>query len=89
MAKILVSLPKEFVYEMDQAARLERLSRSGFVREAVRHYLHRSEVREVPRRLNPVIRRAIATQKEIAQRLKGSRWESAKEIRRWRDSRRR
>lgn len=88
MAKILVSLPKEFVYEMDRAARLEHLSRSGFVREAVSRYLHRSDVQEVPRRLDPVVRRAVATQEEIGRQLKG-RWESAKEIRRWRDSRRR
>lgn len=88
MAKILVSLPKEFVSEMDQAARLEHLSRSGFVREAVRHYLHRSEIREVPRRLDPVIRRAVALQEEIGRRAKGK-WDSTKDLRRWRDSRRR
>ena len=88
MAKILVSLPKEFVDEMDQAAKLEHLSRSGLVLEAVQHYLHRSDVKEIPRRLDPVIRRAIALKEEIERRAKGK-WDSTKDLRRWRDSRRR
>jgi Arc/MetJ-type ribon-helix-helix transcriptional regulator len=87
MTKILVSLPKEFLDEMDKAAHLEHRSRSELVREAVRRYLHSSGIPEIPRRLDPVVRRAVAIQEEIGRTLRG-RWESAREIRRWRDSRR-
>lgn len=88
MAKILVSLPEGFLRDMDRAARLEHQSRSSFIREAVAKYLHHAGTQEVPRALDPVIRRAVAMQDAMGRRLKG-RWESAQEIRRWRDSRKR
>ena len=88
MTKILVSLPDEFLTEIDRAARRERVSRSAFVREAVRRYLHVAEARELPRRLDPAIRRAILVQETIGKYLTG-RWESSAEVRRWRNSRRR
>ena len=88
MTKVLVSLPEGFLREVDRTARLEHCSRSELVREAVRQYLHHAGVQEVPRRLDPVVRRAVAIQEQIGKQLKG-RWESAQEIRRWRDSRRR
>lgn len=88
MSKILVSLPKDFLEEVDRTAHLERRSRSELIREAVRRYLHHTGLLEVPRRLDPVVRRAVAIQEAIGRKLKGS-WESAAEIRRWRDSGRR
>ncbi len=88
MAKILVSLPEGFLQEVDRAARLEHRSRSGFVREAVARYLHHAQTQEVPRRLDPVIRRAVTAQDELRRQIKGN-WDSAQEVRRWRDSRRR
>lgn len=88
MTKILVSLPHEFLTEIDRAARREHVSRSAFVREAVRRYLHVAEPRELPRRLDPAIQRAIMVQDNLGKYFTG-RWESAAEIRRWRDSRRR
>ncbi len=88
MSKILVSVPKEFLEDIDQAAHLEHRSRSDLIREAVGRYLHHTGIQAVPRRLDPVVRRAVAVQEAIGAKLKGH-WESTQEIRRWRDSRRR
>lgn len=88
MTKILISLPKDFLEEINHSARVERLSRSELIRQALRHYLHRGAEQKVPRKLDPSIRRALQVQESIAGQLKGH-WDSAEEIRRWRDSRRR
>lgn len=88
MSKILVSLPKDFLEEVNRAAHLEHCSRSELIREAVRRYLHHSGLLEIPRKLDPVVRRAVVIQEAIGRKLKGT-WESAAEVRRWRDLRRR
>ncbi len=39
MARIMISLPKEFLGMVDVAARIEHRSRSELIREAVRSYI--------------------------------------------------
>jgi hypothetical protein len=44
-AKVMISVPEEFLAEIDKAAKEENRSRSEFLREAVRLYL---EIRKNP-----------------------------------------
>ena len=41
MAKILVTMPDEFLYKVDGLADTERCSRSELIREALRNYMRR------------------------------------------------
>lgn len=38
-AKIYISMPQEFLHRLDHAAETEHLSRSAFIREAVKLYM--------------------------------------------------
>jgi metal-responsive CopG/Arc/MetJ family transcriptional regulator len=46
MARVLISMPEEFLSRIDQVADNEQRSRSELIREALRTYIHRSRVRE-------------------------------------------
>ena len=46
MAKILVTMPDEFLHKIDGFASNEQRSRSELIREALRTYIHRNKVRE-------------------------------------------
>lgn len=49
MKKILISLPEDLLKRVDQAANAEDLTRSGFVRDALNHFLafrHKLEIEE-------------------------------------------
>ena len=43
MARVLLSLPDEFLAEVDALAQREQRSRSELVREALRRYLHEAD----------------------------------------------
>lgn len=42
MAKVMISLPDEFLARVDEAARAEHRSRSEFIREALRRWFEES-----------------------------------------------
>lgn len=46
MARVLISMPEEFLEKIDGVAEGEQRSRSELIREALRTYIHRSKVRE-------------------------------------------
>jgi len=46
MARVLISMPEEFLTKIDQVADNEQRSRSELIREALRTYIHKSRVRE-------------------------------------------
>ena len=46
MAKILVTMPDEFLHKIDGFASNEQRTRSELIREALRTYIHRNKVRE-------------------------------------------
>ena len=45
-ARVLISMPEEFLNKIDELADGENRSRSELIREALRTYIHRSKVRE-------------------------------------------
>ncbi|HSA06395.1 MAG TPA: ribbon-helix-helix domain-containing protein [Candidatus Gastranaerophilales bacterium] len=46
MARVLISMPEEFLNKIDNVADNEQRSRSELIREALRVYIHRHKVRE-------------------------------------------
>ena len=45
MARVLISMPEQFLGEIDNVAENENRSRSELIREALRTYIHRNRVR--------------------------------------------
>ena len=46
MARVLISMPEEFLDKIDKVADGENRSRSELIREALRTYIHKQRVRE-------------------------------------------
>ena len=46
MARVLISMPEEFLTKIDEVAEGENRTRSELIREALRTYIHRNKVRE-------------------------------------------
>lgn len=46
MARVLISMPENFLGEIDKVANNENRTRSELIREALRTYIHRNRVRE-------------------------------------------
>lgn len=46
MARVLISMPDEFLSMIDNVADSEQRSRSELIREALRTYIHKSRIRE-------------------------------------------
>lgn len=45
MARVLISMPEEFLSKIDEVADGENRSRSELIREALRTYIHKQKVR--------------------------------------------
>lgn len=45
MARVLISMPEEFLNRIDEVADDENRSRSELIREALRTYIHKQKVR--------------------------------------------
>ena len=45
MARVLISMPEKFLDEIDSVAGAENRSRSELIREALRTYMYRSQLR--------------------------------------------
>lgn len=83
--KVMVSVPNEFLMEIDRVAQEEHRSRSELMREAMRLYLEVQNKRKRPGD-DPMIRRAVAVQDAISRLSPGSGEDSVDEIRQWRES---
>lgn len=46
MARVLISMPEEFLSRIDQVATGENRSRSELIREALRTYIYRQKIKE-------------------------------------------
>lgn len=46
MARVLISMPEEFLSRIDEVADGENRSRSELIREALRTYIHKQRVKE-------------------------------------------
>ena len=46
MARVLISMPEEFLNKIDDVAENENRTRSELIREALRTYIHKQKVRE-------------------------------------------
>ena len=46
MARVLISMPEEFLNRIDQVAEGENRTRSELIREALRTYIHKQRVKE-------------------------------------------
>lgn len=46
MARVLISMPEEFLSKIDQVADNENRTRSELIREALRTYIHKQKVRD-------------------------------------------
>lgn len=46
MARVLISMPEEFLSRIDEVADGENRSRSELIREALRSYIHKNRVRD-------------------------------------------
>ena len=84
MAKIMISLPDEFLKIIDQAAKREHRRRSEFLREAVRFFLSQKELSEVNLREDPEVRQALRVQDESRRRFRNLKVDSTEVIRRFR-----
>jgi len=49
MARVLISMPEKFLDEIDNVASNENRTRSELIREALRTYMYRSQVRNTQR----------------------------------------
>lgn len=45
MARVLISMPEEFLSKIDEVAEGEQRSRSKLIREALRSYINRTRIR--------------------------------------------
>ncbi len=45
MARVLISMPEKFLDEIDSVATNENRTRSELIREALRTYMHRAQIR--------------------------------------------
>lgn len=46
MARVLISMPEDFLTKIDGVAETENRTRSELIREALRTYIHKQKVRE-------------------------------------------
>ena len=46
MARVLISMPEEFLSKIDEVAEGENRTRSDLIREALRTYIHKQRVKE-------------------------------------------
>ncbi|MBO8430823.1 ribbon-helix-helix protein, CopG family [Spirochaetes bacterium] len=46
MARVLISMPEDFLHKIDQVADGENRSRSELIREALRTYIYKQKVRQ-------------------------------------------
>ena len=46
MARVLISMPEEFLTKIDEVAEGENRTRSELIREALRTYIHKQKVKE-------------------------------------------
>jgi len=85
MLKINITLPNDFLREIDKTAKEEHLSRSEFIRKAVRTYWEVCKQKAAEKKRAQNIREAMEIQDKL--RKKAGKWNGVAEIRKWRETR--
>ena len=84
MARFVVTMPDDFLEEVDARAEAEHRSRSELVREALRGYLrsggHKGDISD-----RPEVKRALRIQEETRRALEGSGYSGLEAVRKMRD----
>lgn len=85
MARVIITLPDEFLKEIGKEAKKEHRSRSEFMRESLRTYLAKREILfGSNRRKSPKVQKALKIMEEARQISKKSKVKGSEIIRRWR-----
>ena len=84
MARFVVTVPDDFLEEVDARAAAEHRSRSELVREALRGYL-RSGGRKGDISDRPEVKRALRVQEETRRTLEDSGYSGSEAVRKMRD----
>jgi CopG family transcriptional regulator / antitoxin EndoAI len=84
MTRFVVTVPEEFLREVDARAKAEHRNRSELVREALRSYLssggRRGDISD-----RPEVKRALQIQEETRRALEGSGYSGSEAVRRMRE----
>ena len=84
MAKITISLPKEFLEMVDAAAKMEHRSRSELIREAVRGYLSKKGGASRPLLDDKEVKWAVKIQDQSRRELKNQKVNTTEIVRKFR-----
>lgn len=85
MTKINITLPKEFLEEVDKSAEKERVTRSEFFRRAVQTYWKVQRQQAAERKRAKQIEEAMEIIEMV--REEAGDWDGVAEIRKWREAR--
>ena len=85
MARIMISLPNEFLVVIDEEAKQEHRSRSELLREAVRNYLRNKEP-ITPLKEDPDVKWGLEIQDKARRKFCNLKADSSKVIRRFREN---
>lgn len=83
--KVMISIPEEFLNEIDKVAKEENRSRSELLREAAKLYFKVRETSQTPGQ-DARVQKAVAIQDALAHHDTLEDWDSTTEIRKWRDN---
>ncbi len=83
MRKVMITIPEEFLDEMDRLAKEEHRSRSELIREAMRQYL--ASTREKLESRQRAIHHALQVQEVARSKTRNTSFDSTKFIREWRE----
>lgn len=86
MSKIMLSIPKEFLKEVNKISSEEHRNRSELIREALRKYMELKKSHERPID-NPIIQRSMQIQTKTAEKLHKYKFNSTDVIREMREER--
>lgn len=85
MSKINITIPADFLKNVDKSAKEEHLSRSEFLRQAVETYWEVRKTRQELKKRAQNIKEAMQIQEHL--RKKAGKWDGVAEIRKWREVR--
>lgn len=83
-SKVMVSLPPEFLSEVDRIAREEHRSRSELFREAIRLYIAHRQKAKRPK-YDTLVQSAVAAQNKLSRLAPGVGEDSTADVRHWRE----
>ena len=84
MARIMISLPKEFLEMVDAAAKMEHRSRSELIREAVRGYISKKGGSSRPLLDDKEVKWAVKIQDQSRRELKNLKVNTTEIVRKFR-----